>query len=88
MIPIQLFAGLNKFQRIVRKNDLGFILDVGNFDGFSLSPELIWFCMDNIDSIELPGLAQPLHICVACSTHDLQNLVVCCSHIATCFGNL
>ena len=81
MIPIQLFAGLNKFQRIVRKKDLGFILGVGNFEGFSSSPELIWFCMANIDSIELPGLAQPLHICVAFSTHDLHS----CSHIATCF---
>ena len=38
---------------------LGFLLGVRMFEDFPASPELIWFCMDNIESIEFPDLAQP-----------------------------
>ena len=45
--------------------DLGFLLDVRSVKDFSASPELSWLCMDNIGSIESPGLAQPLHVSAA-----------------------
>ena len=67
MIPIQLcprfFFFKKKKQRIVRgKLIWDFVLGVRMFEGFSASSELIWFCMDNFEPSESPGLAQPLHI--------------------------
>ena len=38
--------------------DLGFSSVVRRFEDFSPPPELIWFCMVNLESMESPGLAQ------------------------------
>ena len=86
MNPIQLLASFLKFQRTVRTISSQ-IFFLRSFEYFSSSLELMWFCLDNFESIELQNLAKPLHICVVViSWSSLRNLVVRYLHIAQTIG--
>ena len=57
MIPIQLFANFSSAQM-----DHGFSSGRETCRRRLCITELSLFCMDNFESIESPGLGQPLHI--------------------------
>ena len=86
MNPIQLLASFLKFQRTVRTIGSQ-IFFLRSFEHFSSSLELMRFCLDNFESIELQNLAKPLHICVVVvSWSSLRNLAVRYLHIAQTIG--
>ena len=57
------------------------------FEDFSSSLELICFCMENFESIELWGSAQPLRMVRSRLLLLIENLVVCWCQIAKSSGN-